>query len=455
MDGQTTEREHEGHHARENLALATVVVRGILIGLWVGLLSGLASAGFLWALDYATDVRKAHPWLLFGLPLAGVFIGLVYTRHGKTVAGGANLLLERVHDPNGEIPFRMAPMILFTTVLTHLFGGSAGREGTAVQMGGTLADLAVKPLRLSKADRRILIMTGISAGFGSVFGTPLAGAIFGLEVIGIGRIKYDALVPCLVASVMGDLVCRGVGIHHHAYDAVKTFALTPQTFGWTILASFLFAAAAVAFSELAHAIQNVGKGIKGAPYVRPVIGGLAVIAMTLVVGSQAYNGLSLDLIQQAFHRGEVPLYAFALKIVFTAVTLGSGFKGGEVTPLFCVGATLGSAFAQVTGQDPALFAALGFVAVFAGAANTPLACAIMGIELFGSQLTVPLAIACVLTYILSGHRGIYLSQQVHHPKTPHAMIEEGQTLRALHRDGYRVEHPYPRGIFRRADDEKA
>lgn len=429
----------KGRHARESLALAAMVLRGTLIGLWVGGLSGLASAGFLWSLDRATDTRGAHPWLLFGLPLAGAAIGLVYACHGKAVAGGANLLLDRIHDPNGAIPFRMVPLILLTTVLTHLFGGSAGREGTAVQMGGTLADLATKPLRLSGADRRILIKTGIAAGFGSVFGTPLAGAVFGLEVIGIGRVEYDALVPCLVGSVMGDFVCRSVGIHHHAYDAPRTFFLTPATFALTIAASLLFAGAAAAFSELTHAIGNVGKTIKGAPYVRPVIGGLVVIAMTLAVGNQDYNGLSLPLIERAFHRGEVPPYAFALKIVFTAVTLGAGFKGGEVTPLFCVGATLGSAFAVVTGQDPALFAALGFVAVFAGAANTPLACTIMGIELFGSALAVPLAVACVLTYVLSGHRGIYPSQRVHLPKMPYARIEAGQTLRDLQREGFSIE----------------
>ena len=397
-----------------------MLLKWVALGVWVGLLSGLASAGFLWTLDWATNTRAAHPWLLFGLPIAGAFIGWLYTHHGKAVAGGNNLLLDRVHDPEGSVPFRMAPMILFTTVLTHLFGGSAGREGTAVQMGGTLADLATKPLRLSKPDRSILIMTGISAGLGSVFGTPLAGAVFGLEVLSIGRIKYDGLVPCLVASIVGDLVCRGVGIHHHVYDAPATLSQSPATYALTIVASLLFAGAAIAFTELTHRIQQIGKNLQGAPYVRPVIGGLVVIALTLLVGNQAYNGLGIDLIAKSFHRDQVPLYAFALKILFTAITLGTGFKGGEVTPLFCIGATLGSAFAVVTGQDPALFAALGFVAVFAGAANTPLACTVMGIELFGAQLAVPLAIACVLTYMLTGHRGIYVSQKVHYPKGGHA-----------------------------------
>lgn len=421
-------------HKNEALALAHVLAKWIALGAWVGLLAGVASALFLDSLEWATETRKAHPYFLYFLPLVGLFISVVYTRHGKKVAGGNNLLLDRVHDPAGGVPFRMAPMILISTVLTHLFGGSAGREGTAIQMGGTLADVAVKPLRLSPGDRRILIITGMAAGFGSVFGVPLAGAVFGLEVLAVGRIRYDALVPCVTASLVGDIVCRGLGIHHLVPVAAKSYHQSPLLWLLIVLAGCAFAIASIAFSELAHAIQNFKKGEKEVAYLRPIIGGAVVVGLTLLVGNQRYNGLSIGLIMDSFQSGQVPLFAFALKILFTAVTLGTGFKGGEVTPLLCIGATLGNAFAAVTHQDPALFAALGFVAVFAGAANTPLACTLMGIELFGAHLAMPLLVVCVLSYILSGHRGIYLSQLVDQPKNPTDAVKEGATLRTVRSD---------------------
>lgn len=405
----------------------SLLLKGSLLGAAVGIMAGAASALFLWSLDLATQTRGTHPWLLFLLPLAGAAIGYLYAHHGREATGGTNLLLERIHDLSGVIPFRMAPLVLVTTVATHLFGGSAGREGTAVQMGGTLADLLVRPLKLSGEDRRLLLMAGIAGGFGSVFGTPLAGAIFGLEVLAIGRVRYDALLPCLVASIVGDVVCRGLGIHHHIYAAASTFTLTPMVAGWMVVAAGFFALASVGFIELTHRIQRLGQTMKGGPYLRPVVGGLVIVALTLAVGNQDFNGLGIPLIERAF-AGNVLPYAFLLKILFTSITLGSGFKGGEVTPLFCIGATLGCTFAQVTHQDPALFAALGFVAVFAGAANTPLACAIMGIELFGSHLAVPLTVACVLTYLLSGHRGIYSSQRVHVVKSTGFVSEEERTI---------------------------
>lgn len=415
----------------EPARLLAAVLRWTLLGAVVGALAGLASAAFLAALDRALALRGVHPALLFALPLAGAAVGAVYHHFGGTAAGGNNLLLDEIHDPKGKVPFRMAPLILATTVVTHLFGGSAGREGSAVQMGGALAELVASLFRLGPERRRVMLMAGIAAGFGSVFGTPLAGAVFGLEVLALGRVETDALVPCLVSSVVGDLVCRATGIHHHAYDAPRLFVLTPATLGWTLVAAVPFALASAAFAELTHAIGRLGKGIRGAYWVRPAVGGLAVVAMTLAVGSQLYNGLGLPLIEASFHRAGVPPYAFLLKLIFTAVTLGAGFKGGEVTPLFCIGATLGSAFAGLTGQDPALFAALGFVAVFAGAANTPIACAIMGIELFGAPLAVPLAVACTVATVLSGHRGIYAAQRVDRPKHPDAEIAPGTALRDL------------------------
>lgn len=411
-----------------------------ILGAYVGILSGIASWAFLAALAWATDTRHVHPQLIFGLPIAGAVIAILYERFGKAVAGGNNLLLDRIHDPNEQIPFRMAPLILLTTVMTHLFGGSAGREGTAVQMGGTLGQLATGPLRLGPRERRILIMAGIAGGFGSVFGTPMAGAVFALEVLTIGRIGYEALIPCLAASVVGDQVARGLGTTHHNYavEISNLPPLSPVLYGLILVAGCLFGAAAAGFSELTHAVQALAKRLTGSSWLRAVYGGLAVLAMTLLVGDQTYSGLGLNLIEASFHR-DLPLQSFLLKLVFTAVTLGFGFKGGEVTPLFCIGATLGNAIAVVTHQSTDLFAAIGFVAVFAGAANTPLACTVMGIELFGAELAVPFGIACTVSYVLSGHRGIYLSQRVRYPKSSHIVGTNGATLREI-----RTHHPEKR-----------
>lgn len=414
----------------ETFALFRTIVKWCVLGAWAGLLSGIASAIFLGSLAWATGYRELHPWMLFLLPIAGIGIGLAYHVWGKPIEGGNNLLLERIHNPNSAIPFRMAPLVFAGTVLTHLFGGSAGREGTAVQMGGTLANLASRPLRLSPGDHRIVIMSGISGGFGSVFGTPLAGAVFGLEVLSVGQISYEALIPCFVASVVGDLVCRGLGTTHHVYH-VDVLIPHLSLYQWALvaIAGVLFGGASWLFAELTEAIHHLAKRFVPQPWMRPFFGGLAIIALTYIVGSRDYLGLSLPLIERAFTPEGVVLWAFALKILFTAVTLGSGFKGGEVTPLFCIGATLGAAFAHLTGQPTGFFAALGFVAVFAGAANTPLSCTLMGIELFGAPMAVPLLAACILAYILSGHRGIYLSQRMHTPKSHAILIPRGAVLR--------------------------
>jgi H+/Cl- antiporter ClcA len=416
-------------HLHEQIALVASLLKWCGLGAAVGVLSGASSAAFLIGLEWATETREATLWLLWLLPVGGAFIGWVYMRFGRDVEGGNNLLLDRIHAAEGDVSWRMAPLIALATIGTHLFGGSAGREGTAVQMGGSLADFLGRHLGLTREDRRMLLMSGISGGFGAVFGTPLAGTVFGLEVLSVGRVRYDALVPCFVASTVGDLVCRGLGVDHHLYAVEVVPEVTPVLLLWVLLAGLAFGATSLVFAELIHAIQHVARKLVAWPWLRPFFGGLAVISLTYLVGTRDYLGLGLPLIEASFTPGGVFLGAFAIKVLFTAVTLGTGFKGGEVTPLFCIGATLGYAFAWLTGQPTATFAALGFVAVFAGAANTPLACVLMGIELFGAGLAVPLTLACIVSYIASGHRGIYLSQQVDTPKASAILFADGKALR--------------------------
>ncbi|HSJ04037.1 MAG TPA: voltage-gated chloride channel family protein [Verrucomicrobium sp.] len=400
----------------------------------MALLAGSASAFFLWALDLVTRLQWAHPKLLWGLPLGGLAVGLLYHFWGKSSDKGNNLILEEIHEPGGGVPSRMAPLVLWGTLVTHLFGGSAGREGTAVQMGGSLAAGLARWLRVGPEARRIMLMCGVAAGFGSVFGTPLAGAVFAMEVLVIGRIQYEAIIPVLIASVVGDVTCSAWGVHHTLYHldvahgAGSRAALDLWLLLKVALAGIAFGLVARAFAALTHAFQKgFARIIPFAPF-RPVLGGLLVIAMVGVCGSRDYLGLGVNpppggviSIVGSFDPGGAATWSWLWKLVFTSVTLSSGFKGGEVTPLFFIGATLGNTLALVLHEPVGLFAALGFIAVFAGAANTPLACTFMGIELFGSHHALYFAVACFAAYLVSGHSGIYRSQRLgvaKHPKPP-------------------------------------
>jgi H+/Cl- antiporter ClcA len=402
---------------REQVRLMAHLLRWVVLGAVVGVLAGLSSAVFLEALHWATETREGHPWLLFLLPLAGFAVGFAYHYGGGRSVEGNNLIIDEIHDPKAWVPRRMAPLVFIGTVLTHLFGGSAGREGTALQMSGSLTDAFSRAARIARVDRRLLLIAALAGGFGAVFGVPLAGFVFALEVQAVGRIRYDAIVPALTASLVGDLVVRGLGVHHRAVPAIGEVDLTALLLLKVLLAGLLFGATALAFSELTHGIKSVFRStVRWAP-ARPLIGGFLVIALTYVVGTRDYLGLSLPLISQSLAvGGAVVAGAFALKLLFTAVTLGTGFQGGEVTPLFVIGATLGATLGHLLGVPGPLLAAIGFVAVFAGATNTPLACTIMGVELFGAGPMVPIAIACVASYVVVGERGIYGSQRVDTPK---------------------------------------
>ena len=410
-------REHAG--ALRQLVLWTLLV------LPVGALAGSASAFFLWSLDRVTELRWQHGWLLFLLPVAGLTIGWVYHRFGRSAAGGNNLIIEQIHEPGGGVPRRMAPLILAGTLITHLFGGSAGREGTAVQMGGSLASGYGRLFRFGEGNMRVLLMAGVAAGFGSVFGTPLTGAIFAMEVLVIGRMSYDALIPVLVASLVGDWTCTAWGIGHaHYHIAAPDLPRGALPFDGLLLAKVVLAAVAFGlasrlFCELTHLLQGGFQRFVRSPLLRPVLGGLLVIGLTYALGTREYLGLGVHsdtpgatTLLSAFEPGGATPWSWWWKLLFTAVTLAAGFKGGEVTPLFFIGATLGNTLAVLLGAPVDLFAGIGFIAVFAGAANTPLACTVMGMELFGVHHGVYYAIACFCAYHFSGHSGIYLSQRL-------------------------------------------
>jgi H+/Cl- antiporter ClcA len=390
---------------------AGVLAQGLVLGALAGLVCGVAAAIFLFLLDVVTHVRVHDERWVYALPLAGLVIGLVYERFGSRIKAGQNLIIDTIHDGGPELPLRMAPMVLLGTVTAHLFGASVGREGTAVQMGASLSDWISHRLKLGKELRLQVLAAGVAGGFGAVFGTPIAGAVFGLEFIVLGRLKYDALVPALVAAVIGDLTTRTLGVSHSAYPIIARVELSPLLVAKWILFAGGVALATAAFIELVHFLKERGGKLVPRLPVRMFLGGVVVIGLWKLVGTSDYLGLGVPTILRAFEEPALPLYVFALKLVFTAICLGAGFPGGEVTPLFFVGATLGSALAALLGIPIPLGAAVGMASVFAAAANTPLALSIMAVELVGFGVLPHVMIVAVVAYVLTGNRGIYSAQR--------------------------------------------
>jgi H+/Cl- antiporter ClcA len=395
----------------EPLAIIRYLFRWVPISILTGVMGGSASALLLVSLEWATRTRESHRWLIALLPVAGLAVGAMYLYLGTSVEAGNNLILDEVHAPKRTIPLRMTPLILIGTFITHLFGGSAGREGTAIQTGASLADQLARPFRLNAAERRVLLMAGISAGFGSVFGTPLAGAVFGLEVLAIGTVGYEAIVPCFLASFIGTFTTHAWGVHHTIYAVSVIPELHGMGLLWAALAGAAFGLVGMLFARTTHAIGHLFKKYIAWAPLRPFLGGIVVALAVFALGTTKYIGLGIPEIQAAFGPRHDP-QEWLLKLLFTAVTLGAGFKGGEVTPLFFIGATLGNALAYILPLPPQLLAGMGFVAVFAGAANTPIASSLMAVELFGSEVGAYAAIACVFSYLFSGHSGIYSSQRI-------------------------------------------
>ena len=393
-------------------------LKWIFICVLTGIFSGSASAFFLVALEWVTQFREHNNWIIWLLPIGGLYIGWLYHQYGKTVVKGNNLLLEEYENPQKTIPFKMAPMVLLSTLITHLFGGSAGREGTAVQMGGAIADQfsrlsyrAQSKYKLDNSDRKTLIILGISAGFASVFGTPLAGAIFALEILYFSKISLKSSILSFLVAYAAYFTVEFWQVEHTHYQIPEIPEMSLHLIPWIIVASIAFGLAAMLFSRTTHFWAKLFAKTIEYPPLRPFVGGLVLVIAIYLMGTTQYIGLGIPSIVDSFSNASQS-YDFLLKILFTGFTLGAGFKGGEVTPLFFVGATLGSALSLVIPLPIALLAGMGFVAVFSGATHTPIACTVMGMELFGLESGLFIGIACLVAYFSSGSIGIYHSQIV-------------------------------------------
>lgn len=395
--------------------LSGLIFKWILICFIVGILAGASSSLFLYTLNWATEFRESHLWMIFLLPVAGLIIGLLYHYYGKKVVKGNNLILEEYENPQQTIPLKMAPMVYIGTILTHLFGGSAGREGTAVQMSTAIADQFTGVFKLTAQERKIILIIGISGGFASVFGTPLTGAIFAIEVLYFSGVSFKSIIPSFLTAYIAYFTVEFFQIPHTHYPHPYIPELHLELLPWLLLVGILFGLTARMFSTSVHYFSERAKEFISFPPLRPFIGGLIFALVIYFTGATQYLGLGIPTILESFQTAQTG-DVFLLKILATAFILGMGFKGGEVTPLFFIGATLGSALAVFVPLPLSLLAAMGFVAVFSGATHTPIACTIMGMELFGIECGIYVGIACFVAYFFSGYLGIYQSQIVKGPK---------------------------------------
>ncbi len=388
------------------------LAKWMLVGALIGSVGGLIGSAFHMGVDFATTLRLNHPWVLYLMPVGGLAIVGLY-KLTKTVGKGTNAIIESVHF-GANVPVILVPVIFLATVITHLVGGSAGREGAALQIGGGIGHSAGKLLRMGEKDLPLATLCGMAGVFSALFGTPLTATVFALEVISVGVLYYAGLVPCITASMMGYVVSHLMGVAPTRFRGVPIPRLDVVTM---VKVTALAAAAAVVSILFVRALhlteKGAGKYLKS-PWLRIVAGSAVLIGLSLLTGGD-YNGAGMDVITRAT-AGEADALAWVWKIVFTALTIGVGFKGGEVVPSFFVGATFGCFAGGLLGIDPGFGAALGLIAVFCGAVNCPLASMVLSMELFGGRGLLYFAMTCAVSYALSGYCGLYSSQTILYSK---------------------------------------
>ena len=402
------------HKIQHNLNRILAAAKWILFSILAGLVIGGVGTLFHFGMTVVTLVRDKNPWLIWLLPVGGILIVGAYKLLKDEDDAGTNLVLSAIQ--SGEkLSLKMAPLIFISTLITHLFGGSAGREGAALQLGGSIGSGLAKLFRFREEDRRMIIMCGMSAAFSALFGTPLAAAVFSMEIVSVGIMHYAALVPCVLAALTAHGVAAYFGIAPEAFPVKSLPAFTLTSAVWVSVLAILCAVISIIFCIMLHQSEHLYKKLFKNAYVRIIAGGLLVALLTFLVGDQTYNGAGIDVIG-ACMKGRVIPEAFFLKMLFTALTIGAGYKGGEIVPAFFVGASFGCLFGTLAGVSPALCAAVGMISVFCGVTNCPITSLLISFELFGFEGMPYYLLATAFSYMLSGYYGLYHSQQIIYSK---------------------------------------
>jgi len=397
-------------------------VKWLILGVIVGIIVGLVGVSFHFAVDIAAEMRHEMPYILYCLPLGGILIVFMYKVTKRDKDGGTNMVIDTVRE-NKRVPLITLPLIYIGTVITHLVGGSSGREGAALQIGSSISDTIGKFIKLNEKDMHIMTMCGMAAAFAALFGTPVTAAIFALEVTSVGIMYFSALVPCVTSALTGVLIASAFGVEPTKFTIREYMFLEPLSLLKVIALAVLCAFVSMIFCKAMHKTSSMYKKFFKNQYIRIIVGSVIVILLTIIVGSQDYNGAGMNIITDTFST-DVVWYAFLLKIIFTAFTLGAGFKGGEIVPTFFTGATFGNFAARFLGINSSFGAGLGIICLFCGVTNCPISSLILSVELFGAKGFMFFALACAVSYMLSGYMGLYSSQKIMYSKSKAEFIDK-------------------------------